>query len=170
MVGTSRPTPERHATNRDTRWSECPPSLNYNLQARRHGRGPSLRLNIDFLAHASGRLQIIRRSLGSSACRPLVEGSPADEVRGYGQVAAGVGKNLEEWLGLPLPPPGRSSVLCKCGVQRQMAGTQNAPAISQLPVQSDQYLRAAFAAFQRNNRERDRGKPLQRSSSDRQVP
>jgi hypothetical protein len=79
---------------------------------------------------------IIGRSLGSLAYRPSVEGSRADEVRGYGQVAAGVGKNLEDWLPLPLPPSGRSSVQCKCAVQRQMAGRQNAPALSPLPVQS----------------------------------
>jgi len=88
-------------------------------------------------------------SLGSSACRPLVEGSRADEVRGDGQVAAGVGKNVGDWLGLPLPPSGRSSVQCKCAVQHQMAGTQTVPALSQLPGQSelDQSDQARAKAF-----------------------
>jgi hypothetical protein len=75
-----------------------------------------------WLQDGPGRLQIIRGSVGSSACRLPVEGSRADEVRGDGQPAAEVGRNLEEWLGLPLPPSGRSSVQCKCAVQRQMAG------------------------------------------------
>src|SRR6516164_8670137 len=107
---------KRLAVDRDAQWSE-------GAAGSRKARSPWS--------------PIIRRSLGPSACRLSVEGSRADVVRGYGQVAAGVGRNLEDWLGLPLPPSGRSSVQCKCAVQHQMAGTQNVPALSQLPVQSE---------------------------------